>query len=191
MIPLKYENIKTPEDLLRYMEDNIEYGFVSDKNYTIKDANFNERMLDKWALSLKDELLYKKYGTCFDQVELERYWFKNHGYKCKTFFIWFELEYANPYKTHTYLVYEKDDKYFYFENADTENKGIVKFDSYEEAIEYQMKRHLLLNNEIRPLAKNEIESLRIYEYSEPYEHFSFDMFIDFILDEGKPLTKDI
>lgn len=41
---MKYENIKMPEELLKFMDENISYGYL-DKNgkiHRIQDKDFNE-----------------------------------------------------------------------------------------------------------------------------------------------------
>lgn len=183
---MKYEDVNTPEELLRFMQSNIHYGFVDDDDeiYTPSMVDFNDKVLKYWHISKEDRLLSSGYGNCFDQVELERAWFQKNGYSYKTFFVWFELDYENPYVMHSYLVYENDGKFYYFENADDKNRGIKEFDTYLDAVEYQMKKHLILNNEIKPLAKNEIESIHVYEYNSIKENVDFYGFIDTILEEG-------
>ena len=72
-------------------------------------------------------MLKYKIGHCWDQVELERAWFKKHNYEYKTLFIYFESDLA-PYICHTYLVYndKKNNTWNWFEHADENNKGIHK-----------------------------------------------------------------
>lgn len=89
---MKYKDVKTPIQLLKYMEENIKYGFVDDngKQYTpINIEEFQEACKTKYKLSSPQRLLGVKYGHCWDFVELEREWFKNHQYNFKTFYICF------------------------------------------------------------------------------------------------------
>ena len=112
-------------------------------------------------------LLKCGYGTCWDQVELERDWFINNDYECKTFFIWFCFSTSNNYVTHTYLVYKdkKTEKYCYFEHSDGANKGIKEFDSYKDAILYQMEKYIDFNRSVGNLINEDILShLQVYEF---------------------------
>ncbi len=165
---MTYNEIKTPGELLLYM-DSIEY---------------DETDVIDWKLNSSILTSKEKKGNCFDQVELERDWFLKHDYEFKTFFIWFSLDVENPYLMHSYLVYKKDDKYYYFEHADSLHKGIHEFSSYLEAVEYQMKEHLKLNNRISPLKQEVIERLYVYEFGKPVDNASFDEYLDNILDNG-------
>ena len=143
-----YEKVSSPEELLSFMDEYIKYGILGTDGKIYRDwaddqdSKFQIACQTKYALCDKARILNCGLGTCWDQVELERAWFKEHGYQIKTFFIWFHLDYRNNYCTHTYLVYEKDDKYYYFEHSDYKNEGIHEFDSYEDAIKYQMSKHI-------------------------------------------------
>jgi len=110
---MEYKDTKTPEQLLKYMIENIKYGFVDDneKAYGPWDnQEFQEGCLTKWHLSSPERLIKVGYGHCWDQVELERDWFKKNNYNFKTLYIWFEFPYNNSYSTHTYLLFEKGKK---------------------------------------------------------------------------------
>jgi len=97
---MKYEEVKTPEELLKFMSENLTYGFTSPDGeiYTPEDdERYKYGVLNLWKLSSPERLVEVGHGYCFDQVELERDWFTKNGYKYRTFFIWFELEYKNPF----------------------------------------------------------------------------------------------
>lgn len=144
----EYQKIKTPESLLNFMTKHISYGIfgTDNKEYTTYQNDINSEFQiacqTKYALCDKERILRYGLGVCLDQVELERFWFKEHNYNFKTFFIWFNFEQDNNYPTHTYLVFEKNDKYYYFEHADSTNRGIYELNSYKEAILYQMNNHI-------------------------------------------------
>lgn len=106
---MNYEKIKTPEELMEYMDKNILYGFYDYKNhkkYYGNDKNFNFLVNNFWTLSSPTDLQKYNIGHCFDQVELERDFFTKNNYKYKTFFIWFKCSRPNSYPTHTFLVYQ-------------------------------------------------------------------------------------
>ncbi len=189
---MKYEDIKTPEELAEFMNNNINYGFVDDNGKVYDSSNeeeFEEGCKTKWKLSSPKRLIEVGYGNCFDQVELERDWFTRNGYEVKTYFILFELDYENTYSMHTYLVYKDKDGYFYFEHSDATNRGIYKFNSYNSAIKYQKNNHIEYNKRFNPVGDDELKKLHIYEYEKPKYGSSNYEFIDFILDEG--IIKDV
>ena len=102
-------NIKTPFELLEFMDKNITYGFVGKNGKKYLDMysqEWNDWYQECFVQSGK-EVLKSKVGTCWDQVELERLWFEKNGYSFKTFFVWFEVNRPNNLPTHTFLIYEK------------------------------------------------------------------------------------
>ena len=101
-------DIKTPEELLNFMRNNIIYGFVgkNDKKYT---DMFSEEWNDWYSQCIVqngEDVLKSKIGTCWDQVELERQWFEKNNYTVHTFFMWFEVGRECDLPTHTFLIYE-------------------------------------------------------------------------------------
>ena len=185
---MEYKDIKTPEQLLKYMDENIKYGFVDDngKEYGPWDnQEFQESCQTKWHLSSPERLIQSGYGHCWDQVELERDWFKIHNYNFKTFYIWFEFPYENSYSTHTYLVYENYGKYYYFEHSDFNNRGIYEFLSYEDAISYQKEKHIEQNKKRNFINEKIINHLHVYEYDKPVYGCTMSEFIDYILENAK------
>ena len=192
-----YDEIKTPRELLEFM-DNIRYGFYGNDNKEyINDGSeesnkiFQDACLTEYSLADKDKVLKYRLGQCFDQTELERAWFREHNYEFKTIFIWFLFDYENTYPTHSYLVYKENDKYYYFEHADYINRGIYEFDSYEEAIKFQMNKHIEYTKNMGNTIDDEaIKHLHIYEYDISKYNISFEEFIDNILD-SKEITNMI
>ena len=168
-----YNNVKNPNELLEFMDKNIKYGIygtdkvVYDKWDTSINSEFQKACQTKYVLCDAKRLLKYGYGICWDQVELERDWFINNDYECKTFFIWFCFSTSNNYVTHTYLVYKdkKTEKYCYFEHSDDANKGIKEFDSYKDAILYQMEKHIDCNRNVGNLINEDVLShLQVYEF---------------------------
>lgn len=189
----QYEEINTPEELLQFM-DNIKYGFTDEegKNYgSWNEEEFEDNVFTKWHVSSPERLIKVGYGHCFDQVELERDWFTKHGYKVHTYYMMFVLPYENPFSTHTFLIYEKENKYYYFEHSDYSNRGIHAFDSLEEALAFEKKHQIEHNQKRNPMTQEEIASLKLYEYQKPKENSTMREFIDTILDTGKETIVDI
>ena len=105
-------NYYKPKEVLELMTE-IEYYDVINKSYKLQ--------------SPKDILKSKK-GICWDQVELERYYLKNNE-TIKTYFI---VNYDDDMKTHTFLTYKENDKYYWLEHAWEKYSGIHE---YKEEIE--------------------------------------------------------
>lgn len=70
-----FEKLKTPEELLEYMEKNLEYGYVGKENnkiYSNSDPDFDINFDKEYFLQTPEQLLVSRHGVCWDQVELER-----------------------------------------------------------------------------------------------------------------------
>lgn len=127
------EKIKTPEEMLSYMSQNIKYGYIGKGNkkvYTPKDSNFDSDFRNEYYLQSPEELIISKRAVCWDQVELERYWFDKNDYDFKTYFIYFAIDDSNL-PTHTFLVYKQDNKFYWFEHSWHDRRGIHGYDDIE------------------------------------------------------------
>lgn len=107
-----------------------------------------------------------KIGVCWDQVELERYYFKGNDWNIKTYFI---FHYDNDKcPTHTFLNFEKERKYYWFEHSWEKFKGIHEYNSLkdllvdviEKFIKYELNNNYYKNN------------LCIYNYKKPRPHLN-------------------
>ena len=183
---MEFNKVDSPEKLLKFMNINIKYGFKG-KNGKKYSDQFSEEWNDWYKqciVQTGEEVLKSGIGTCWDQVELERLWFENHNYEIKTFFIWFEIECENNYPTHTFLLYKKDNKWYWFEHAFEDYRGIHEFISIDEAIEYVISKHLeyAVNNGI---AKSEDRKLIVtYEYSKLEKTVNVDDYINHVTNKA-------
>lgn len=115
-------------EVMKKLQD-IEYGWVDkDKNKRKEIDKFYE---NDYRLQSPQELLKSKIGVCWDQVELERYYFKSNN-NIKTYFI---VHYDNDKcPTHTFLTYEKNNKYYWFEHAWEKYRGIHEYNNEKEML---------------------------------------------------------
>ena len=149
------------------MED-IEYGFLDEFGNNIINVDY-----DKWEnefynfyyLLSPDELLEKKCGVCWDQVELERKLFNDNDIDVKTYFIFSHISDENL-PSHTFLVYKNKDFYYWFEHSWGIYKGIHKYDSLNNLL-LDVKSKFLKENNVPETAKT-----YVYEYSKPKKHLS-------------------
>ena len=99
-------SIKTDKDLSNWMKKNIRYKEMS-------------------TLMSPEEVEEQKQGCCHDQVVYEIAALKKLGYKPSA---WLVFEYdetsGQAGETHSYVVYKKDGKNYWFENAWTPKAGI-------------------------------------------------------------------
>lgn len=150
-------------EIMNLME-NIEYGWMDKTNnkYNIVDESYS----DNYILQSPKEIIKNKVGVCWDQVELERYYFKGNDWNVKTYFI---VHYDNDKcPTHTFLTFEKGKKYYWFEHSWEKFKGIHEYSSLkdllvdvrEKFIKYELNNNYNKNN------------LCIYIYAKPKYHLN-------------------
>lgn len=148
-------------EIMELMKE-VEYGWV-DKNNN-KYSSVDDTFSDSYMLQYPNEVIKNKIGVCWDQVELERYYFKTNDWNVKTYFIVHYDDDKCP--THTFLTFEKNNKYYWFEHSWERFRGIheyiclkdLLFDIREKFIKYE------LNNNYKK------ENLIIREYKKPKYH---------------------
>ena len=157
-------NYYTEKEIMSFLEQ-IEYGWVDDEKK--KHLTIDETFSKKYRLQSPKEIIENKIGVCWDQVELERYYFK--GYQnIKTYFI---VHYDNDKcPTHTFLTYQKDNKYYWFEHAWEKWKGIHEYSSLEELL-LDVKEKFILDELKNNYNKN---NLCLYEYKKPKSNITVE-----------------
>lgn len=154
-------------EIMDLMKD-IEYGWVDEQNN--KYMKVDDSFKDKYILQSPKDILKSKVGVCWDQVELERYFFKNYVPSVKTFFIVYDDNDKCP--THTFLTFEKNNKFYWFEHSWEIFRGIH---------EYASLNQLLLDIKNKFVScelhdNYEKTNLYIYEYLKPKYHIGTQEF---------------
>lgn len=150
-------------EIMNLME-SVEYGWI-DKNGS-KHNFVDEAYVDNYVLQSPNEVMKNKVGVCFDQVELERYYFKGNDWNIETYFI---VYYDNDRcTTHTFLIYKNNNKYYWFEHVWERFKGIHEYNTKKDLlldVRYKFIKYQLNN-------RYDNENLVIYEYKKPKYHIS-------------------
>ena len=155
-------------NLMEKMSD-IHYGCIVDGENIFKDDGTDSKDLFYKNYHLLDpkDLINIKYGICYDQVELERYYLDLDNIKSDTYFI---IEYDNENSnTHTFIVVNDDDKYYWFEYSWHFQRGIHEYNSLEELLR-DVKEKFSMNG----LYKD----VRIFKYEKPAYGLGIVDFID-------------
>lgn len=160
---IKINNLKIANDIMKQMEE-IEYGWL-DKNNII-NKEFGKYFSDNYILQAPKEVMKNKIGICWDQVELERYYFKNTSYEFKTYFIVYYDN--NNCPSHTFLTFKNDNKYYWFEHSYEIFRGIHEYKTLKDLL-LDVRNKFIKDN----LDKNyNKERLCLHEYDEPQYHIS-------------------
>lgn len=156
--------------------DEIEYGF-KDKDgkniLTLDPKRWDEEFDDFYYLQTPEELLNTKCGVCWEQVELERFLFQKSGIDTKTYFIYIVEDDMLP--SHTFLTFEQDGKFCWFEHSWATHKGIHEYESIRELLQDVKEKFKESHKEV-----SENSPLYIYEYQKPTEHITCNEFYKYI-----------
>lgn len=174
-------NLKTASAIMKIM-NTIEYGLLDDKNIerlSLPDGNkyFDEH----YFLQTPDELLKSKCGVCWDQVELERKLFFDKNIDCQTYFIYIDIN-NNP--THTFLVFEDQNNYYWFEHSWEMYRGIHEYNNLKELLIDVKNKHLKFYNSLDAISY-------IYKYDKPEYHLSCADFWEYCTNQDLVDLNDI
>lgn len=178
------DEISSPHGLFNFMSENITYGYLGKDGrvYSYEDADFDEKWFNEYILESYEDVLRTMHGNCWDQVEFERYWFEKNGYEVKTIYTMVELNYDNNYPTHSFLIFkDKDNSWNWFENADFVNRGIHKFDSIDELLNYQYDNYIKFLKTFN-ISDDEIEKIIYTEYDKPKSNISASDYLKYVVD---------
>ncbi len=160
-------------DIMRKM-DSIEYGFPNKSGINLIDSDdFDINFSSFYYLQSPEDLISSKCGVCWDQVELERYYFKKTDFSYQTYFLY--LDDGDLLPSHTFLVYQDSFGYHWFEHSWEKYRGIHSY----------QKLSLLLQDVVDKFcfdypALSNIYSYKLYLYTKPKYHISCDEFYKFI-----------
>ena len=179
---MDFSSIKTPEELMTYLNENFDYGVIDNKGNKFFDSNTDEFQFvcnNDWKLRSVDQMLNDKIGHCYDQVEIERKWFESNGYKIKTFWSCaYQENIENSGFSHTYLLYKSGNYWYLFEHADYYNRGIHKFKTIKEAARWQINNQIKFAESCVP--PQDKYSYCIKEYPLPPLNLNMQEYIDFV-----------
>ena len=130
----KEEKIETPKQLMNFLNKHINYGFTYQDQVFLESEDFGKQMDKFWKLKTGNDLLDSGYGVCWDLSEFEREWFEKLKITSECFFFMAFLSRNEGGATHTFLLYEKDANWFWFEFSWEMHRGIWKYESKESAL---------------------------------------------------------
>ncbi len=173
--------IKEKIEKIMHIMDEIEYGFKDENGNNIIDNDpekWDKDFESFYYLQTPEELLKTKCGVCWDQVELERQLFTRDNIDVKTFFIYISDDDMLP--SHTFLIYEDNNKYYWFEHSWGKYKGIYEYDN----------KTVLLLDIIKKFKEDHPEvsknaPLYLYEYQKPKDHIKCNDFYKYIETQKK------
>ena len=95
--------------------------------------------------------------------------------------MWFEINRVTNHPTHTFLIYEKDNKFYYFEHSFEAEKGIYEFNSLDEAINSVKERHIKFTKMNYSDSDDcDMNTLVVYEFDKPEGHLGVEEYFDYV-----------
>ena len=187
---MQYNDIKKPMELLDFMGD-IKYGWVRNDD-KIFLGGANEESIDDWHYNciVQDYkgVLKSKTATCWDQVELERNWFEINNYDFETYFLTYSID--KQHSTHTFLVYKDHDKYYWFENAWYDERGIHEYESIDELLNDVIDKSIDYNKKLYNTSEDLKSNVILYTYPAPKGNCSVEGFFNNIRNNGTEITEN-
>ena len=180
------EKIKTPQDILDFMNKNIKYGWLDINNEEHIGNMKNFRKL--YRTSTLEETLKHGIGTCIEQVMLMKYLLDRINIKNKMFCTRiYEGKDFNDLESeehmHCFILYYDSGKVFQIEHPNWERIGIYEFNSEEEAIkeinDYYVK---MAQGKSRPVTE-------FYEVQPNISFKEFNEYINSLDDRNKVIKK--
>ena len=134
----KIDDIKTPQDIFDYMQENISYGWC-DENNNIHTDSMKDFRKHYRTLSI-EQVLNKKIGCCIEQVYLMHYLFNKINIKSKMFCcrIFEPDDYHNLEEEehmHCFILYYENGKVYHMEHPNNNLKGIYEYNTEQEAVD--------------------------------------------------------
>ena len=134
---MELNEIKSAQDVYKFIDDNIEYGWIDINGQ--KHLNTMKEFRRLYRTMSIEEILKHKIGTCIEQVNLMHYLLnkinvKNKMYCCRIFE---PDDYGNLEEEehmHCFILYYENGKVYHMEHPNLDRKGIYEYNSESEAI---------------------------------------------------------
>ncbi len=145
------------ESVMRELE-KINYRWIDDDTF-IQDAK---------------EVIESKEGNCWEQVELERKLFSDLGVDTQSYFVSLSDE-SEHYQTHTFIVYQNNGKFIWFEHSWESYKGVYEYNSLKELL-MDVKNKLILS--FSDISVGEVYAF-VYFYQKPNKRMKAPEFLNY------------
>jgi hypothetical protein len=149
---LKIEEIKTPNDILNYMQEHIQYGWIDNTGKKHIKSMKEFRKIYR-TMSIR-ETIQNGLGCCIEQVNLMHYLLDNLKIHNKMFCcrIYEPDNYDNLEEDehmHCFILYYQNNKVYQIEHPNFDKIGIYEFNSEQQAIDSIVKYYVELSGGIK------------------------------------------
>lgn len=167
------------KDIKKFYNDikDINYGWYDKKgnlHKKLKGENFSKL----YCMQKVNKIKENNYAICWEMCELEREYFKKRKIIYKTIFV--ILQEDKRYPCHTFLAFNLNDKWYWFEASWNNKKGIHEYNSLEDLCNYIKDNfHDFAGKDYNP------EKIEFYEYQKPPIRLNCNLFYYYCLHSKK------
>ena len=132
---LTFDNLKNPQELMDFMNINIDYGWVD--VYGNKHINRLDGFRENYRINSLEEVLETGLGTCIEQAMMIKAFFDKMGVDNRVYcHRSYETEdnFDQDVRMHCFVLFKHNDSWFHFEHANRPKRGIHKYGSIDEAL---------------------------------------------------------
>lgn len=132
----EYNALKTADELMNFMDNNITYGW-NDLNNKIHINNLF-RVRQDYRVSSLEQTLNSGVGTCVEQANIIKTFFDRTHLENKLYcYRGYETEdnFDQEVRMHCFVLFKDNDKWYHFEHSNRKKRGIHPYNSIEEAID--------------------------------------------------------
>lgn len=132
----QFLKIKSPNELMNFLDGNISYGWIDFNNRIHYDTL--KEVKEKYRTSSIEEVFNFGVVTCVEDAKLVKYFFDKIGIENKMFCYRLHKYKDNDekIKLHFFVVFKQKECWYHFEHSMTPIKGIRKYESLEEALDW-------------------------------------------------------
>lgn len=132
---LSFENLTKAEELMDYMNINIEYGWLDKENK--KHLNTMKGFRENYQTTSIQKVLDSGIGNCIEQAKLIKTFFDKINLENKMYcYRSYETEenFAKEVRMHCFVIYKYQDNWYHFEHANEPERGITKYETLTAAL---------------------------------------------------------
>lgn len=169
-------------DIISELKD-FKYGIVKDGKLSTSNNSIDDYNKYYKFMTL-DEFEKYRGGICYDYVEWEEAYLKDHGKKYKKYYLYADTKNND---THTFILVKNDNGFIYLESAFKPIEGIYPVKNLQEAVDIITKAMFKMNG------NDKLESFNYYiwEYNGHPEYGSSIKQCDEYYTKGEPILEGI
>lgn len=172
---MNIDNIKTPEGIYEWIDENISYGWLDiEGNRHLGEMKDFRKLYRTMSM---EEIFEHKIGTCIEQVAIMKFLLDKIDIMNKMFCcrIYEPDDYGNLEEDehmHCFVLFYQNGKVYHLEHPNFENKGIFEYNTEEEAMKAIVDYYIELRGGV------ESPTTQFYEVPKGLSFAEFNAFIN-------------